>query len=228
MPEVITRQLGIEPSHGWRKGDPFIDVSGVQRRRYNGLWLYEAKNMAYESPCEHIMQAIRRTKGRLELCRRECHDEVDIDVCLWVEAAESSFVIERNIFEAILDERMDGLNISFIGIDDSSSMEDGSTISLTDDEAAYFRISMACDGGVISSILRRGRLSYNSNKNLSLFYQKVQMQKKKMLEVPQSCISADLQWRVPHGALYFGRDLLRLFCDLNCAFVRFTFRNAPG
>ena len=181
--------------------------------------------MAYESPCEHVMQAIRRTKGRLELCRRECHDEVDIDVCLWVEAAESSFVIEKNIFEAILDERMDGLNITFIGMDDSPTMK-GATYSPTCCEKAGFRLSMVSPGGVISSIHRSGRLAYNSGKNISLFYQDVL--KKKTLAVPQSCISVDLQWKVPHGALYFGRDLLRLLCDLNCAFVRFTFRNVPG
>ena len=226
IPDAFTRQLGIEPSHGWQKGEPYVDILGILRRRYNGLWIYEAKDVSSDSPCEHVQQVIRLARGCLERCRNECHGDVNIDVCLWVEAAETSFTIGRKTFEDILDEGMDGLNITFVGIDDSSLMT-GSTSSLIAGVKAYFRMAMASVGGEISSIIRRGRLSYNSNKNLALFYQKVLMQKEKILEVRQDCVSVDLEWNVPHGALYLGRDLLRLLCDLKCSFVRFTFRNVP-
>ena len=68
-PDEITERLNVAPSRAWRKGEPFVDVAGKMRERYDGLWLYDAKGLEFRSPVEHVRHVMDMVKGRIR--RRE-------------------------------------------------------------------------------------------------------------------------------------------------------------
>ena len=68
-PDEITERLNVAPSRAWRKGEPFVDIAGKMRERYDGLWLYSAKGLEFKSPVEHVRHVMDMVKGRIR--RRE-------------------------------------------------------------------------------------------------------------------------------------------------------------
>lgn len=220
---LITKELNLNPSRTWQKGAPFVDPSGRILRRYNGLWLYDAKEVKSKLPVEHIRQLMGRINGHLQHCLWECRGKVKADLCLWIAASEFLWSIDGEDVDLMLLGGYDGFNVTFIGIDDASS----NNHQEIGEEKLCPRVScmlISCDNDqVVCTLSRKGRSAENIECALALFVRKLRTIKKtlKCSSMNRICI----EWDISHGAIYFSNSDLKWLRDVGCSRIDFAFRN---
>ena len=219
LPSEITKYLDLLPTRAWQKGDCFVDATGKLRHRYNGLWLYDNKGLTFKRPVGHIRHTMNLIKNRLAGWR-DNHDNVRVDLCLWIVASERIWTIYGKDIDLMVKQGYDGFNISFIGMEDHQS-----TMQRQDDCHAMPRLRLQASGHGCAgcSILQNGISAEDIDTALSLFSRKLKKRKIDTKMTALSCIS--IEWCVGHGSLYLSCDDLKLFRDIGCSRVDFAFKN---
>ena len=218
VPDKITQQLKLLPSHAWQKGECFLDINGNTRQRYNGLWLYDARGKRFNQPVEHIRNLMKLIQDR-STCWRDNLGNIKVDLCLWIVAARKSWSIYASDIDLIIEGGYDGFNITFIGIEDcQSSRRQGDCGTML--KLQLCSSEFACDE---CTVLRRGKFAYSIDKAISVFSKRIQRRKATGEPLPRSYIS--VEWSVGHGALYLSCNELSFFRALGCSRIDFAFKN---
>ena len=219
LPSEITKYLDLLPTRAWQKGDCFVDATGKLRHRYNGLWLYDNKGLTFKRPVGHIRHTMNLIKNRLAGWR-DNHDNVRVDLCLWIVASERIWTIYGKDIDLMVKQGYDGFNISFIGMEDhqSTMQRQGNCHAMP-----RLRFQASGHGCAECSILRNGMSAEDIDPALSLFSRKLKKRKIDTKMTALSCIS--IEWCVGHGSLYLSCDDLKLFRDIGCSRVDFAFKN---
>ena len=216
LPNEITESLNLIPTRAWRKGEYFIDATGKLRKRYDGLWLYDAKDMEFRLPVEHIRHMMNMVKG-LIVCGKS---DVRIDLCLWIAAMEKVWMVGGQDIDQMIEEGFDGLNISFVGLDADlmrNKHDSGEANSM-----ARIRLFSLEYNRIVCSVMVEGESAEHIENVLSVFV-KMLNERKITESLPLSHIL--IEWTVSHGALYIGRKDLKLFRSIGCPRLEFVFRN---
>ena len=216
-PDEISRLLDMRPSKSWRMGELFVDVTGMVHRRYNGLWLYDLKGVKFNHPVEHMRCLMNLIKGRLVHLRDVQRGDFRIDLCLCIAAPEKSWSIDKQDMDLIVEEGFDGFNVTFVGMDDCSSKK-----QIVDNEVtARFLLYTGESNHIEYSLETKGCAAECIENCLSQFMQELQSKSVGMVS-PQSNIS--IEWKVSHGALYMGREYLRLLHNMSYSKINFMFK----
>ena len=224
-PCEITQHLNLLPSRAWQKGEWFSDAIGNKRRRYNGLWLYDAKGMTFRRPISHVAHLMNLVGKRIVTWRKEhCHRNVRVDLGLWVVAPEISGTIFGKYIDSIIECGYDGLNISFVGVGNClSSRRARHTRHSFHDAKEKLRLYACGFNGAECSVLLNGKAAWYMDNAMTVFSKTLQRKKNRAKTFAVKRIL--VEWHVGHGILYISRRALKLFRGIGCTRIDFILKN---
>lgn len=233
----------------------FVSATGRRERRPNGLWLLRIRDSeTLEDPLRGVGLAcklIALKSNRLECLLGD--KQYRMDVCIWKEGGVAKVEFHVDELKLIEKSKVHGVNVTFVGTDygrgGSLGLQLKVTLRLVFPDlkmngkervrqdfrkvvSRFTRVIVYEKRPIVDVVFNaKGRHAWNCNcvlNNILEALRVIQQEDECSSRVADRQVrveSLEIQWDIPHSAVYIPRCLIENLCTLRCQNLKIVFNN---